>query len=68
MKQKTKTDPEKPVAHQKIGGHGQPPVIVDLEKCSYAGQEYSHGATVEMPATGGGKVVKTCNGAQGIWE
>jgi hypothetical protein len=36
--------------------------------CIYAGQTYSHGSNVAMPAHGGGVVVKTCNGHTGTWK
>ena len=35
--------------------------------CMYAGQAYSHGASIAMPARGG-TVVKTCDGKTGGWK
>jgi hypothetical protein len=38
------------------------------QRCVYDGREFSGGSTLEMPAPGGKKVVKTCNGNTGRWE
>jgi len=37
-------------------------------ECLYAGQAYSHGSNVVMPAPGGGTVVKTCDGKARRWD
>jgi hypothetical protein len=49
---------------------GEPMALAGAAKrgtCMYAGQAYSHGSSIRMPAAGG-TVVKTCDGRTGGWK
>ena len=46
----------------------QPQPSADDKTCKFAGVEYSGGATVRMPGSSGGDVVKTCNPNTGRWD
>ena len=47
------------------GGRGGFGNVSGAASCMYEGKEYSDGATVEMPGSGGTKIIKRCN--NGSW-